>query len=97
MTMDARVKHLIANARKAELQLRSDGHGVEAQAVTDLINSRTMSVATNSRLWHDNVQLRALLRRAHDAMSRREPDGVSEAEWDALLADMGKEVGVGNG
>ncbi len=39
-------------------------------------------------------RLRALLRRAHDAMSRREPDGISDAEWDALLSDMAKELGV---
>jgi hypothetical protein len=43
------------------------------------------------------LRLTALLRRAHDAMSRREPDGISAADWDALLADMGKELGVGNG
>jgi hypothetical protein len=34
----------------------------------------------------------ALIRRAHDAMSRRDPDGVPEADWDQLLADMAKEV-----
>lgn len=48
---------------------------------------------TNSRLWHDNQRLRALLRRAHDAMSRREPDGISEADWNQLLQDIEKEVG----
>lgn len=35
----------------------------------------------------------ALLRRAHDAMSRRDPDGISDAEWDQLLADIAAEVG----
>lgn len=40
-------------------------------------------------------RLRALLTRAHDAMSRREPDGISVAEWDQLLADIAKEVGHG--
>jgi len=39
-------------------------------------------------------RLTDLLRRAHDAMSRREPDGISAADWDALLADMAKELGV---
>lgn len=34
-----------------------------------------------------------LLRRAHDAMSRREPDGITEAEWDQIIADIGKELG----
>lgn len=48
---------------------------------------------TNSRLWHDNQRLRALLRRAHDAMSRREPDGISTEAWDQLVADMAKEPG----
>lgn len=42
-------------------------------------------------------RLRLLLRRAHDAMSRREPDGVSEAEWDQLVADMAMELGVLDG
>lgn len=41
--------------------------------------------------------LRALLRRAHDAMSRRDPDGISTEAWDQLVADMAKELGVGNG
>lgn len=39
-------------------------------------------------------RLRALLRRAHDAMSRREPDGVTEAEWDGLVAEIAREVGL---
>jgi hypothetical protein len=39
-------------------------------------------------------RLRALIRRAHDAMSRREPDGVSEADWDQLVSDLAKEVGL---
>ncbi len=38
------------------------------------------------------THLRALLRRAHDAMTRREPDGISEADWDRLVADMAKEM-----
>lgn len=42
-------------------------------------------------------RLRALLTRAHDAMSRRDPDGISTEAWDQLLADMAKELGVGNG
>ena len=40
------------------------------------------------------ARLRALLLRAHDAMSRRDPDGVSEADWDQLVADIAKEVGL---
>lgn len=37
----------------------------------------------------------ALLRRCHDSMSRREPDGVPEADWDQLLKDIEKEIGNG--
>ncbi len=40
------------------------------------------------------ARLRDLIRRAHDAMSRREPHGVTEAEWDQLVADMAKELGL---
>ena len=36
----------------------------------------------------------ALLRRCHDAMSRREPDGVPEADWDQMLKDIEKEIGT---
>ena len=43
------------------------------------------------------TRLTALIRRAHDAMSRREPDGVSVADWDQLLADMRDELGVQGG
>ena len=39
-------------------------------------------------------RLTALLRRAYDAMSRREPDGISDTKWDQLVADMAKELGV---
>lgn len=39
-------------------------------------------------------RLTALLRRAHDAMSRREPDGISTDDWDQLVADMAKEFGM---
>lgn len=28
------------------------------------------------------------------AMSRREPDGVPEADWDQLLKDIEKEIGT---
>jgi protein gp37 len=37
--------------------------------------------------------LRALLRRAHEAMSRREPDGIPEDAWNQLVADLAKELG----
>ena len=61
------------------------------------------SVKLGAMLWgepvdvvavHDLAHRENLLRRAHDAMSRREPDGISAADWDALLADMAKELGV---
>jgi len=38
-------------------------------------------------------RLTAILRRAHDAVSCLQ-DGISAADWDSLLADMGKELGV---
>jgi len=43
----------------------------------------------------DLARTRALLRRAHDAMSRQEPDGISTAAWDQLLQDIEKEIGNG--
>ncbi len=61
MILSGKVKRIVENARKAEMQLRADGHKVEAQAVADLIQSRTLSVETNSRLWHDNQRLRAII------------------------------------
>lgn len=42
----------------------------------------------------EEARMRALLCRAHDAMSFREPDVVSKVKWDQLLADMAKEVGL---
>jgi hypothetical protein len=78
-------------ARRAELQLRSDGHNVEAEAVRRLLESRGRSHTLNSVLHKDLQRTRALLRRAHDAMSRRDPDGISDAYWDQLLADIAKE------
>ena len=48
---------------------------------------------TNSRLWHDNQSLRALIRRAHDAMSRAAEEAMLETDWDQLIADMAKEIG----
>lgn len=42
----------------------------------------------------ERLALRALLFRAHDAMSRREPDWISVAEWDQLVVDIAKEVGL---
>jgi hypothetical protein len=38
--------------------------------------------------------LRAILRRAHDAMTRRDPDGFTTEAWDQLVADMAKELGM---
>lgn len=42
----------------------------------------------------ERTRLCALLRRAHDAMSRREPDGVPDAEWDQLVSEIAMEVGL---
>lgn len=49
------------------------------------------------RMMKDHAELdrlRALIRRAHDAMSRREPDGIGDADWDQLVSEMAKEVGL---
>lgn len=84
---------IMESARKAELQLRSDGHNVEADSVRRLLLSRRSSQTLNSVLNKDLQRTRALLRRSHDAMSRREPDGVPEDDWNALLAEIAGEVG----
>ena len=46
--------------------------------------------ATVKALW----QARSLLTRAHDAMTRREPDGISTEAWDQLVGEIGEMVGV---
>lgn len=89
----ANLDQLLRDARTAKLQLQSDGHMVYASAVQRLVISRVSSATLNKVLHSDLARLRALLRRAHDAMSRRDPDGISEAEWDQLLQDIGKEIG----
>lgn len=61
------------------------------QAILEaLTKARDRMMADQADLDH----LRALIRRSHDAMSRREPDGVSDADWDQLVSDMAKEVGL---
>lgn len=89
----ANLDQLLRDARTAKLQLQSDGHMVYASAVQRLVISRVSSATLNKVLHTDLARLRALLRRAHDAMSRRDPDGISEADWDQLLRDMEKEIG----
>lgn len=86
---------IIKAARDAKLQLKADGHYLHAEAVQSLIMARITSANTSSGHYSARRRLTALLRRAHDAMSRREPDGVPEAEWDQLLADIAKEIGNG--
>lgn len=81
-------------ARQAQLQLKSDGHKVAAESVQRLIFSRSSSQTLNRVLHTDLARTRRLLTRALDAMSRRDPDGISTADWDQLLADMAKELGV---
>jgi hypothetical protein len=65
-----------------------------------MVNGRPLPVAfriVSEELWAELkaklVTKDALIRRAHDAMSRRDPDGVSEADWDQLVSEMAKEVG----
>jgi hypothetical protein len=83
-------------AQQAQLQLKSDGHNVEAEAVRRLSRGIGTLEKLNEVLQADLAHHRALLRRAHDAMTRGDPDGISEAEWaqwDQLVADIEKEIG----
>lgn len=91
----AKLDQLLRDSRAAKLQLQSDGHTVYASAVQRLVISRISSASLNKVLHGDLARLRGLLRRAHDAMSRREPDGISGADWDQLLQDIRKEIGNG--
>ncbi len=88
------VDAVLRDARTAKLQLQSDGHMVYASAIQRLIISRISSRTLNKVLHTDLARLRMLLRRAHDAMSRRDPDGISTADWDQLLQDIEKEIGT---
>lgn len=65
-----------------------------ADTLTQLEDAKAAQ-ALNRVLHADLARVRSLLRRAHDAMSRREPDGISTAAWDQLVADMAKEIGNG--
>jgi hypothetical protein len=93
MSRSGKYDYIVKAAREAALQLKSDGHNIHAASVQSLIMSRITSANTSRGHYDTTLRMRALLRRAHDAMSRREPDGIRDAEWDALLADMGKELG----
>lgn len=84
---------IMDGVRKAQLQLKSDGHNVEAEAVHRLLVSRASSTRLNKVLHADLARVRSLLLRAHDAMIAE--DGIFKVEWDQLLADMAKELGVG--
>ncbi len=68
-----------------------------------ILRGSVTSVKMGAILWgepvhvvalHDLAHRENLLRRAHDAMSRREPDGISDADWDQLLQDIEKEIGT---
>lgn len=85
---------IMDHARAAKLQLQSDGHTLHASAVQRLVISRISSASRNKVLHTDLARTRALLSRAHDAMSRRDPDGISAADWDQLLQDIRKEIGT---
>ena len=89
-----RFELLIARARNALDQLRRDGHPVEAETLQRLIVSRSMSRNTNRQLYQDNLRLRALLTRAHDALSRPADDAMLESDWDQLIADITGELAI---
>lgn len=83
---------IMENARKAKLQLQEDGHHAEAAAVQRLLVSRVSSKTLNKVLHDDLARLRGLLRRAHATMTA---PAVPTADWDAIVADMAKELGNG--
>jgi hypothetical protein len=79
-------------ARKAKLQLQADGHNIEAESIQRLLKSRASSTALNKVLHTDLARLRAILRRAHDAMSRQAEDAMLNTEWDQMVADLAAEL-----
>lgn len=71
-----------------------------------VLRGSVASVKLSAMLWgepvdvvavHDLAHRENLLRKAHDAMSRREPDGISTEAWDALVDEIGETLGVGHG
>jgi len=78
-----------------------DGRVVCTMNLVDLSLTEAFTFATAFIAAAEAIMLesnpRALIRRAHDAMSRRDPDGISTEAWDQLVVDMAKELGVGNG
>jgi len=80
--------------------LSGEGHDLPREPGIILAGSMA-SVKIAARLFGDPVEVVAvlgikyradLLRRCHDAMSRREPNGISDAEWDQLLKDIEVEI-----
>lgn len=86
-------KQIIEAARRAQLRLKSDGHALEAESVHRLILSRISANGTNKSFYSEMHRCRALLARALDAMSRRDPDGISTTDWDKVIADITAELG----
>ncbi len=66
---------IIEAARKARLQLKSDGHALEAESVHRVILSRIMSNGANKSLHRENMRYRALLARAVCVMTGEPLDG----------------------
>jgi hypothetical protein len=79
---------IIRDARAVQDALEGQGRPDMAEPIQRLIASRQYSLATNRSLTRDFRALRSLLIRAGYAMSRREPDGIPEADWDQLLVDI---------
>jgi len=83
-----RVDRIIAEARGVADYLAAAGKPAAARAVRDLATSRACSRSLNSSLHADLAVMRTLVIRAVDVMSRTDEAPITDAEWDALIADM---------
>lgn len=82
----------IATAQEAQANKRQAEADDEAQ--TDFNAGVLFGTEIGARMIAREI--RALLSRAHDAMTRRDPDGISTEAWDALVGEIGETLGVGN-
>lgn len=80
MTSLSKADRILSAARIVETSLRDMSRPEWADSVRDLAT--------------ENTRLRSLVLRAADAMSRREPDGISDADWDQLLGEMRAALGM---
>lgn len=84
------LEQIISAARRAQLQLKSDGHALEANSVQRLIVSRASSLSTNKSLTKDLRRYRDLLKRAADEMRGCADFTVIVAAIDAEISGAAK-------